>query len=354
MRPIRALLLTVAIATATSPATLIAQTASDLVEQGIRAYDELEYEAAAASLRRALRARPGDGIDRNDYARALIYLAATQFYQGNPDSTEALYQRLVLFDTRQRPDPLLFEPGLTDIFEAVRRDVKAITVVVPGRTEIQSGREQLPITIFASSFIGTVVEVFDTDSSVVRLVYDGPVSDSLIVRWDGLDSLGATPADGNYTLAATSRRPGGASLRSIRFPLRLSTIKRDTLPHPLPLVDSLFLPERAGAGSGARTLLGGVLMGGAVMLLPSVLTSDADLAGARFAVGSAMSLAGIVGFISRRPGQVFVENVAANQATREDWADRLNTVIEENANRRAAIRLVIEAGPPRVVELRRR
>ena len=36
MTRIRALLLVVAIATATSPATLLAQTASDLVEQGIR------------------------------------------------------------------------------------------------------------------------------------------------------------------------------------------------------------------------------------------------------------------------------------------------------------------------------
>jgi len=250
---IRALLLFVAIATATSPARLSAQTASDLVEQGIRAYDELEYEAAAASLRRALRTPPGGDFASEDYARALIYLAATQYYQGDPDSTEALYQQVVLFDTRQRPDPLVFEPGLTDIFEAVRRDVKAITVVVPDRTEIQSGAGQLPVTIYASSFIGTVVEVFDSDSSLVRLIYDGPVSDSLVVRWDGLDSLGVRQADGNYTLSATSRRPGGLSLRSTRFPLNLSTFERDTMPHPLPLADSLFLPERASADRGVKT-----------------------------------------------------------------------------------------------------
>lgn len=354
MTRIRALLLVVAIATAASPATLLAQTASDLVEQGIRAYDELEYEAAAASLRRALRTTPGEDFSSNDYARALIYLAATQFYQNDPDSTEALFEQLVLFDTRQRPDPLLFEPGLTDIFEAVRRDVKAITVVVPERTEIQAGRGQLPITIHASSFIGTVVEVFDSDSSLIRLIYDGPVSDSLVVRWDGLDSLGVRPADGNYTLAATSRRPGGISLRSIRFPLNLLTIERDTLPHPPPLADSLFLLERAGTGRSIQTLFGGVLMGGAVMLLPSALASDAELAGARYVVGGAMSIAGIIGFITKRPGTIFLDNVAANQTLRDDWSDRLETVIEENTNRRAAIRLVIETSPPRIVELRRR
>ena len=354
MTSIRALLLMVAIATATSPATLTSQSASDLVEQGIRAYNELEYDAAAASLRRALRTAPGGNFANEDYARALIYLAATQFYQGAPDSTEALYQQLVLFDTRQKPDPLVFEPGLTDIFEAVRRAVKAITVVVPDRTEIQSGGGQLPIIIYASSFIGTVVEVFDADSSLVRLIYDGPVSDSLVVRWDGLDSAGVRPVDGNFMLAATSRRPGGVSLRSTRFPLSLLTIETDTLLHPLPLADSLFLPEQAGTGRGIGTLAGGILMGGAVFLLPSALASDADLAGARYAVGGAMSIAGIVGFVTRRPGRILIDNVAANQAMRNDWNERVDSVVEENANRVAGIRLVVEAGPPRIVELRRR
>jgi hypothetical protein len=132
------------------------------------------------------------------------------------------------------------------------------------------------------------------------------------------------------------------------------TIERDTLPHPLPLVDSLFLPERAGTRRSIQTLLGGVLMGGAVMLLPKTLASDAELAGARFFVGGAMSIAGIVGFVTKRPGTVFLDNVAANQALWDEWSDRLETVVEENANRLAAIRLVIEMSPPRIVELRRR
>ena len=351
---LRALLLLVATATATSPARTNAQTATDLVMQGIRAYDELEYEAAAASLRRALRTEPGSEFAREDYARALIYLAATVYYQGDPDSTDALFRQLVLFDTRQRPDPLVFEPGLTDIFEAVRREVKAITVLVPPRTVIQGRSAQLPVAIYASSFIGTVVEVFDEDSALVRLVYDGPVSDSLVVRWDGLDSTGVPLADGNYTLAATSRRPGGVALRSTRFPLSLMTIRRDTLAHPLPLADSLFLPERVGTGRGVETLLGGLLMGGAVLFLPNALASEAELAGARFVVGSAMSLAGIVGFATKRPGRLLVENVAANNALTESWNERVDSVIAENADRVAQTRLVIETGEPRIVDLRRR
>ena len=350
----RALLITVAIATATSPSTTSAQTASALVEQGIRAYAELEFEAAAASLRRALRATPGVEIDNEAYGRALIYLAATQYYRDDPDSTEALFEQLVLFDTRQRPDPLVFEPGVTDIFEAVRRETKALTVVVPDRTEIGVRSGNLPVTLHASSFIGTVVEIFDRDSALTRLVYDGPVSDSLAITWDGLDSLGTRPPDGNYTLAITSRRPGGAALRSTRIPLDLFTIQRDTLAHPPPPTDSLFLPERTGRSQAIETLLGGLLMGGAVMLFPSAMASDADLMGTRFVVGGAMSVAGIVGFVTNRSGRVVPENVAANTALREDWDERVTTTVSENADRIASIRLVIEAGPARVVELRRR
>jgi hypothetical protein len=349
----RALLLSVAIATATSPVTTYAQTAAALVEQGIRAYDELEFEAAAASLRRALRAVPGVDIGGEAYARALIYLAATQYYRDDPDSTEALFEQLVLFDTRQRPDPLVFEPGVTDIFEAVRRDTKALTVVVPDRTAIGIGAGDLPVTLYASSFIGTVVEIFDQDSSLTRLVYDGPVSDSLVVTWDGLDSTGTRPPDGNYTLAITSRRPGGAALRSTRFPLNLFTTQRDTLAHPLPQADSLFLPERTGRGQTIETLLGGLLMGGAVMVLPGAMASESELMGTRIAVGGAMSIAGIVGFVTRRPGRVLPENVAANNAIREEWDERLRATVAENATRVASIRLVVEAGQPQIVQLRR-
>ncbi len=351
---IRALLALVAIATATSPAATIAQTASALVEQGIRAYGELEFEAAAASLRRALRSRPGVTIDNEDYGSALIYLAATQYYLGNPDSTETLFEQLVLFDTRQRPDPLVFEPGVTDIFEAVRRATKALTVAVPDSTSIGIRSPDLPITLYASSFLGAAVEVFDRDSSLVRLVYDGPVSDSLIVTWDGLDSLGTRPADGAYTLTITSRRPGGVSLRSTRIPLSLLTVREDTLEHPLPLADSLFLPENTGRGQTIETLLGGLLMGGAVMLLPNALASDAQLAGTRIVVGSAMSVAGIVGFVARRPGRPLPENIAANRALQADWDERVRDITAENADRIANTRMVIETGASRKVDLRRR
>jgi len=39
---------------------------------------------------------------------------------------------------------------------------------------------------------------------------------------------------------------------------------------------------------------------------------------------------------------------------RENWNERLGTVVAENADRIAGIRLVVEVGTARIVELRRR
>jgi len=84
------------------------------------------------------------------------------------------------------------------------------------------------------------------------------------------------------------------------------------------------------------------------------MASEADLMGTRMVVGGAMSVAGIVGFVTKRSGRVLPDNVAANNAVRESWEERTSTTVSENADRIASIRLVIEAGPARVVELRRR
>ena len=347
----RALLLAVAIATGANLHPAGAQTAADLVDQGVRAYGDLEFDAAAAFLRRALSAEAGESIEPNHQARALTYLAAAEFYRGNPDSTEVIFRRLVLFDTRQRPDELVFPPEITNIFDSVRRETKALTAVVPDQSEVNVGAGRFSFVLYASSFLGAVVEITRReDGAQVRLLYDGPVNDSLTVFWDGLDSARTRPEDGSYVLTVTARRPGGGSLRSHQFPMELRATLRDTLPHPVQPADSLLLPERVTAGRSVEALLGGTLMGAAVMVLPAALSSEAELAGTRFVVGSAVTVAGLAGFVARRPGRALPENVAANEALLHQWRDSLGVVISENRQRIDDVRLSIEIGAPAVVE----
>ncbi len=351
MTLLRALLISVAIAAVFTTSEIAAQTPRDLLEQGVRAYGDLEYDAAAAFLQRALRATPGIDIQHEEFGRALIFLAATELYRGNPDLAEERFRQLVIFDTRIRPDELVFPPEVTNIFDAVRRGTKAVTPVVPTRSELEMGVDSFSIVLHASSFTGSVVEILDDAGVSVRLLYDGPVNDSLIVTWDGYDSNGRRPSDGEYELAVTARRPGGRSLRTTTFPVTLEAILRDTIPHPVPLADSLFLPEQAEPSRGYESLLGGVLMGGAIMVLPSVVASDAEISGTRFVVSGSVTLAGIIGFFQRRPGRIFTDNIDANNALRARWQASLDSVLSENVTRNADVRLVIETGPSTQVEL---
>jgi hypothetical protein len=67
-----------------------------------------------------------------------------------------------------------------------------------------------------------------------------------------------------------------------------------------------------------------------------------------------MSIAGLVGFVLRRPGEPLPRNISANRALRDDWNERTRQIRAENANRISRTQMVIQAHAPRIVELRRR
>ena len=112
-------------------ARLPAQSASDLLQQGIRAYQKLEYDAAVALLRESLSRREPAALPDSQRARALAYLAATQLFQQQRDSAAAAFRTLVRLDPRYRPDELIFPPQVTNLYEEVRRSTKVLSVQVP-------------------------------------------------------------------------------------------------------------------------------------------------------------------------------------------------------------------------------
>jgi len=83
----------------------------------------------------------------------------------------------------------------------------------------------------------------------------------------------------------------------------------------------------------------------AVIALPSIIARNSGGNDARFAVGAAVGAAGVVGFITQRPGRPLVQNIRANAPQRDAWMKRVETVKAENANRRATLRIVIRAEP---------
>lgn len=337
-----------AVVAAVVPRPGAAQSAAELLAQGVRAYQGLDYDAAAGFLRRSLAAVPAPPDSTR--VRAMTYLGATEVFRRRPDSAAAVFRRLLQLDPRARPSELIFPPAVSNAYEAIRRITRVVAIVAPADTAVQLGDELYPLRLYTSSFHDIAVAVTREDGGVIRGLYTGPIADSLIVRWDGLDSAGTAPAVGQYFVLVSSRDAAGRVLRQVELPITTRLRMPDTLPLPAALPDSALLPEHGPSGPGLRSLGAGLGAGLIVAALPSVMASGSNPSGARFVVAGAVSLTGLYGFIAQRPGRAITANVAANRVRRDAWQRQRDAVVQDNAARRRNQRLQVVAGTPRPVE----
>jgi hypothetical protein len=320
-----------------------------LIERGVRAYQDVDFEAAATLLRRAL----AGSLSDNEQIQALDYLGAAEVFAGpqRRDSAQAAFRRLALFDPRHRPDPLVFPPQVLAVYEDVRRTTKAVRVEAPSEASFKPAVEVggLVVRLHATSSHEIEVRISREDGAVIRTLYVGPVSDSLDVKWNGLDMNDGEVRSGRYTLSVASRRSVSAPIvRVVKLPLRAEIVVPDTLALPT-LPDSLLLPEQVSLGAGTGSLATGLVAAGAAIVLPSLVADGTQPSGAQFAVAGVLSLAGIVGFVSE-PGKVQRRHIAANAATRAEWQRRAEAVRVENARRRDTAHLVVSVGPATVMD----
>src|SRR3989475_8818607 len=167
-----------------------AQSASDLLGQGVRAYQALEYDAAAALLEQSLRHDSIAGLADSLRARALTYLAATELFRGQRDSAVGAFRQLVLLNPRYRPDELIFPPQVTNLFQEVRRTTRAIAVVVPPVTELRARLDRIKARMLASPLADVTGTLAHGDAKPVPQLYNWSAADSLLVSWDGLTAAG--------------------------------------------------------------------------------------------------------------------------------------------------------------------
>jgi len=99
--------------------------ASAVLSGAVRAYRDLEFDAAARMLRRVLAPPLAIGLDDAARARALTYLGAAEHYRGRQDSAIAVFRRLIALAPRHRPDTLIFPPEITKLYDAVRSSLPA-------------------------------------------------------------------------------------------------------------------------------------------------------------------------------------------------------------------------------------
>lgn len=328
-----------------------AQSAAELVDRGVQAYQDLDLDGAAGLLRRALSMEGAGSLIPAERVRALSYLGAAEALRGVADSAASAFRRIVLLDPRHRLDDLVFPPDITAVYDAVRRDTKAVQVVLPPTVRFRAGDPGFRPQLLASSYHQIVATVDRSDGTTARLLFQGLIGDSLEVLWDGQDTQGAAVPSARYFLRVESRDPSGQPARVVRVPLEIRAMEPDTLPPPV-LADSVLLPERTPRERNVQALVGGLVGGIGLAVLPSLLASDSELSPGRFVLAGSVTVAGVVGFITQRGGRPIPANVAANEAVRQAWRADVDRVSQENARRRARGELSIRVGLPEAVDLR--
>ncbi|MGH7606307.1 MAG: hypothetical protein ACREME_03125, partial [Gemmatimonadales bacterium] len=309
---------------------------------------DLELDNAAGLLRRALAVEGAGALVPADASRALIYLAATELLRAHGDSARAVARRLALADPRFRPDGFVFPPQVLSLYEQVRRTTPAVIAAAPADTAIRPGRDALAVRLYASTFHDVVATLVAADGHVVRTLYRGPIEDSLLLHWNGLDSAGTEPPPhGHYAITVSSLDRAQRVVRILRLPLEILEGSVDTLPYPPPPADSVLLPERRPVGPALRALAPGLLAGAAIAVLPGLVTDGEDASGARFVVGGTVTLVGIAAFLSHRPGRSIPANVAHNRVIR-DWRRAVADVTRRNAER-ARERIGVRMGAPTIL-----
>jgi len=315
---------------------------------GLRAYQRLEYDSATIYLRRALAgAGRNDTVSSTGRTRALTYLGAAELFRGRRDSAFAAFRRLVVHNPRARPDPLVFPPEVTTIYDFAREATKVVAPEIRD-TSIRLGADRFRALLHASSFHQIIVTLEREDGFTVRTLYAGPISDTLPVYWTGEDTIFLANDSGRLVFTVTSLTNAGRQARVMRLPLDLVLGPQDTLPTPPPLPDSLFLPERETT-AGLRALTRGAGIGAAVAVLPGLVSGGTAPSGSRYVVAGGLTLAGVIAFFKHRPGRRLNDNVSANLALRGGWQAQVDMTIQENAIRVLQKRLDIHIGPPEII-----
>ena len=324
-----------------------AQTPAGQLVYGIRAYQALDYDSAATFLRAALAGSGPRALADSDRMRALVYLGATDVFRQQRDSAAALFSQLLDLNPRYRIDQLVFPPDVTNVFEQIRLTTRSVAVVVPPTTRIAAAGDRLVVWLYAAAYHPVTVAIDGPGRSRPLTLYDGGLSDSLQLLWDGRRPDGSLLDSGTYQLRVESRAEDGHVVRAVTVGLELTRLVGDTLPYPPPPAESLMKPEREPGGTGVRGLvagLGGLLV---VAVLPSFVTGHGGTSG-RFLVGGALGIAGLAAIPLRNRPQPIPANIAANDVLRRAWRQEADSVKSANADVRRQAPLIITAGPPHV------
>src|SRR5256886_2235775 len=160
-------------------------------------------------------------------------------------------------------------------------------VQVPHAAELPARVEWFTARLVTTSVQSVTATLARDDGTPVRTLYDGPVADSLAVKWDGLTAAGSLPDDGRYVLHVAPHPALDDGPRPLQVTLDITQVPPDTLPWPAPPTSPTLLPERTSASPAPGSLATGALAAAAVVALPARVGPPAEGPRARLPVAAA-------------------------------------------------------------------
>ena len=332
MRP-RLIVMAVCAAALMAPAAR-AQTPKRALEQGIKAYQELEMESAGWLLRQALTGNKLDGAQR---VTALGYLGAAEFYRDRRDSALSAFGQLIRLEPHHRLDMLVFGPDVQAVFADARR-LNPVVDVSAARTSFPTGAPGLPVRLRANTPHVVVVTAETPNGTVLDTVFRERVRDTATVHWTARGRQGARAPVGGFVIGVSSLDGRGRVHRRVALPVHVTRSPEDPLTAPTP---PTRLPEREPWGPGiARLVLGLGAATAAYYLTPEVTDSK----GLQLFLTQGFVAAGAIGFWAARPGRALPDIVVANRVAQEAFEARLSQVRNENQRRAEGGTVYVDVG----------
>lgn len=329
---------------ATTPVAIEAQTADQLLRQGIAAYRDLNYGESFRLINAALDIERGQGLETAQRLVALSYVGAIHTFANRRADAEATFRRMLLVDPRHEPDRLIFPPQVLAVFEDVRRDTKGVSVVVAPEAELAFPHDSLAVRLYVTSLHDVDARLTTERGDSVHSFFHGPIRDSLVLQWSGR-GRGADSVDaGTYYLVVTSHGDADEPLGVVQVPLYVEWASGDTLPHP-PRPEAELLPERTAVRPALEIVLPAAVGAAAAIVLPTIVADGDGLAG-RFAISIGLGGIGLGALFAQPPGRPIPANREANRPILDAWRREVQATIEANEVRRSTTRLVIRAGAP--------
>ncbi len=326
---------------ALAPATAGAQAAEQLLAQGRRAFDNLDFEQAARLFTRVLDVAAGATASQRDTAQ--LYLGVSYEYAGQRPNAVSAFRALVRSGPCV-PTPEQYGAGVAAAFIEAQGGVFAVGPCELRRQEatretgvvfrIAATRPALVRALLADSTSRTVADLGEVEASGVTTL-----------RWLDLPNPSDLPQNPTrHQLVLRARATQGGETDERVIPIMLSVPAVDTLTLPPPPAATDFRPEQRPLGPALGDLGKGLGVAAATVAAASVLAYQSleGEAVKAMGVGGVIGLAGFVAFVTGSGRRTIAENRDYNAALTRAWESRRDSVTTVNRSLRASRPIVIE------------